>query len=124
MIFRSQFFICIDSFAQWKTVHDVNIGGDTLPSISELSFSSAADGITACRTINSYRANSRNVGSIITTNDSESTWTYRLEVVSFYFQKVIHADTNIALAIRSQRNYKWDTYNKRIYERSINSGVT
>ncbi|MFB1021753.1 MAG: hypothetical protein QMC40_03215 [Vicingaceae bacterium] len=124
MIFRSQFFICIDSFAQWKTVHDVKISRDTLPSISELSFSSAAGCIAACRTINSYRTNSHNVGSILTTNDSESTWTYRLEVVSFYFQKVIHADTNIAPAIRSQLNYTLDTYNKGMYAGSINSGVT
>lgn len=110
--------------AQWSTVHYFTFGGDTLPDIAELSFVNAKSGIAACRSVNPYWPNSNRRGAIMTTNDSSLTWDYRLLVDSFYFEKVIHLDSNIAMAAGSHFNFNWTTFNKGILARSINGGAT
>lgn len=60
----------------------------------------------------------------MTTNDSGLTWTYRLKVDSFYFEKVKNINQSTAIAIGSQHSYNWNWYNKGILARSVNSGVT
>jgi len=127
---KSLYFICflfllsLHSKAQWVPTSSANQQNDSLPHISKVSFINAASGIAACRSVNPYQSNGSNIGSIMTTNDSAVTWTYRLEVDSFYFQDIIHANLNIALAIGSHRNYNWTTFNEGILARSADAGRT
>ncbi|MBL4707180.1 MAG: T9SS type A sorting domain-containing protein [Flavobacteriales bacterium] len=114
-------FSSTGAFAQWETVYFPFT--DTLPAVLSISFSSPKKGIAACLTSKSFRYN-RYKGSLITTQDSGITWITSLEVDSFSFEKVIHVDSTIAIAIGSHRNINWNIYNEGVIARTVDEGLT
>ncbi|MFT6165445.1 MAG: photosystem II stability/assembly factor-like uncharacterized protein [Vicingaceae bacterium] len=115
------FFLPNLAEAQWVSHYTQIQSPDSLPFISEISFSDRQNGIAACGNhVPNLTPNTFNGSSITTTADSGKTWTKRLVLDSIGFSDVVHLNSNVAIAIGSG----FPNMNKGVIARTIDSGFS